>query len=298
MNSRQTEPEPQAGRQRVLLGAFFVLAAGLMFALAGMAIKMAGAMITSTEVLFWRNVLSLLILTPWILWNWPRSVRPEHLGLIVMRGVTVVAALLCYYYAVTVIPLADAVLLNFSAPIFIPILGFLLFRFALNRAVLAAVTVGFVGVALILKPGTELFQPVALLALAAGALGGLSAVAIWRMPASESATRIAVYFAMIGILMTSVPVLLEPRLPPPETWAALAMLGVFSTAAHVLYAHGCLIAPTDRVSTLNYTSVFFAAGLGWMIWDERVDAFMVAGTVLVIGASVIAVRAGRRPTPT
>ena len=295
MNTQRLEPEAQTGRQQVMLGAAFVLAAGLMFALAGMAIKMAGKTITSTEVLFWRNVLSLLILTPWILWNWPQSVRPKHLGLIVMRGVTVVAALLCYYYAVTVIPLADAVLLNFSAPIFIPILGFLLFRFALNRTVLVAVIIGFLGVALILKPGTDLFQPAALLALTAGALGGLSAVAIWRMPTSESAACIAVFFALIGILITAVPVLMEPRLPPPETWTPLIMLGIFSTAAHVLYAHGCLIAPTDRVSTLNYTAVFFAAALGWMIWDEQVDWFMAVGTVLVIGASVIAVR---RPSRT
>jgi drug/metabolite transporter (DMT)-like permease len=208
-----------------------------MYALAGMAIKMAGATLTSVEVLFWRNVLSLLILSPWILWYWPRSLRPAHTGLMVFRAVTVVIALLCYYHAVTVIPLA------------------------------------------------------------AGALGGLSAVAIWRMPMSESAIRIAVFFSLIGTLITAGPALAEPRLPPMETWWPLVMLGVFSTAAHVLYARGCLVAPTDRVTTLNYTAVFFAAALGWMLWDERVDWFMAAGTVLVIGASVIAVRVRRRTVP-
>ena len=287
----------EAGRQRLVLGAALVTAAGLMYALAGMAIKMAGATLTSVEVLFWRNVLSLLILSPWILWHWPRSLRPAHTGLMVFRAVTVVVALLCYYYAVTVIPLADAVLFNFSAPLFVPLFGFLLFRFAIDRATLVAVAVGFAGIVLILKPGTGLFQPVALIALASGALGGLSAVAIWRMPMSESAVRIAVFFSLIGMLITAVPALAEPRLPPMETWWPLVMLGVFSTAAHVLYAHGCLVAPTDRVTTLNYTAVFFAAALGWMLWDERVDWFMAAGTVLVIGASVIAVRARRRTAP-
>ena len=129
-------------------------ASGLLFALAGMAIRLASAGLSSVEVLFWRNVLSLLILAPWIVVRWPDSIRPVHTGLVVMRGVTVVVSLLCYYYAVSVIPLAEAVLLNFSAPIFVPVLGFLLFRFALNRAVLAAVLIGFVGAALILKPGT------------------------------------------------------------------------------------------------------------------------------------------------
>ena len=186
-------------------------------------------------------------------------------------------------------------LLNFSAPIFVPVLGFLLFRFPLNRAVLVAVLIGFVDAALILKPGTALFQPAALIGLVAGAVGGLSAVTLWRMPVHENATRVAVYFALIGIPLTGVSVLREPRFPPVEVWPALGMLGVFSTAAHVLFARGCLVAPTDRVNTLTYTSVLFAAVLAWVIWDERVDGFMIAGSMLIIVASIVAVRVGRQP---
>ena len=293
MTEQQARSSPAPGRRQVLLGALLVAAAGLMFALAGMAIKMAGESLSSVEILFWRSVLSLALLAPWICWHWPRSLRPAHRGLIAMRGVTVVAGVLCYYYAVSVLPLAEAVLLNFSAPVFVPLLGFLLFRFALDRRVLAAVLIGFAGVALILKPGTDFFQPVALIGVASGVLGGLSVVAIWRMPTTENPMRIAVYFALIGIAVTVGPVLfMGPTLPAAETWPALIMLGVFSTAANVLFAKGCLIAPADRVGTLNYTSVIFAGVLGWLIWEERVDWLMAAGAVLIVGAGVIAVRMG------
>ncbi len=293
MTGRQARSGTAPGRRRVLLGAALVAASGLMFALAGMAIKLAGESLSSVEVLFWRNLLSLAILTPWIVRHWPRSLRPAHTGLMAMRGAALVAALLCYYHAVSVLPLAEAVLLNFSAPIFVPVLGFLLFRFALDRRVLAALLIGFAGVALILKPGTAFFQPVALIGLASGVLGGLSAVAIWRMPTDENPVRIAVYVALIGSLVTLGPVLVlaEPTLPPAGAWPALVMLGLFSTAAHVLFAKGCLIAPADRVGTLVYTSVVFAALLGWLLWGERVDWPMAGGTVLVIGAGVIAIRA-------
>ncbi len=296
MTERMTTKDASLGRDRVLLGAALVAAAGLMFALAGMAIKMAGASLSSVEVLFWRNVLSLAILAPWILWRWPASLRPVHSGLMALRGVAVVASLLCYYYAVKALPLAEAVLLNFSSPIFVPLLGFLLFRFALDRKVLLAVAVGFVGVALILKPGTDFFRPDALIGLASGALGGLAAVAVWRMPAEESPVRIAVFFALIGILITTGPALVAnpALLPPADAWPALAMLGLFSTAAHILFAQGCLVAPADRVSPLDYTAVFFAAGLGWLIWGEGVDGFTAAGTALIVVGGVIAIRAGRR----
>jgi len=156
----------------VLLGAALVAAAGLMFALAGMAIKMAGAHLSSVEVLFWRNLLSLAILMPWILWHWPRSLRPEHGGLMALRGVAVVASLLCYYYAVKALPLAEAVLLNFSSPIFVPLFGFLLFRFALDRKVLLAVAVGWLiwgeGVDGFTAAGTALIVGGGVIAIRAG----------------------------------------------------------------------------------------------------------------------------------
>ena len=142
-----------------------------------------------------------------------------------------------------------------------PVLGFLLFRFALDGRVLAAVLIGFAGVAMILKPGTEFFQPAALIGVASGVLGGLSAVAIWKMPTEENPIRIAVYFALIGILATLPAVLMNPTVPPAEAWPGLIMLGVFSTAAHVLFAKGSLIAPTDRVGTFICTSVLFGRGV-------------------------------------
>ena len=291
MSGDRTAPVASA-RRSLLLGGALVAAAGLMFALAGMGIKMAEESLSSFEVLFWRNLLSLAILVPWIVRHWPGSLRPAHAGLMAMRGVALVAALFCYYHAVSVLPLTEAVLLNFSAPIFVPVLGFLLFRFRLDPRALAAVLIGFAGVVLILKPGTAFFQPAALIGLASGILGGLSAVAIWRMPAHEDPFRIAVYFAAIGIVATLPAVLLGPALPAPETWPWLVLLGACSTAAHVLFAKGCLIAPADRVGTLVYTAVVFAALFGWLFWGEGVDWLMAGGTVLIIGAGVIAVRAG------
>ena len=64
------------------------------------------------------------------------------------------------------------------------------------------------------------------------------------------------------------------------------MLGVFSTAAHLLFALGCLIAPADRVITLDYTAVLFASALGWLIWSEAPDLWLVLGGALIIGAGI------------
>ena len=73
------------------------------------------------------------------------------------------------------------------------------------------------------------------------------------MPRNEDAIAI--------VITAGGPALVTPRLPPTEAWPALVMLGAYSMSAHVLFARGCLIAPADRVSILNYTSVFFGAVL-------------------------------------
>ena len=119
--SRQTTMSDQdADNRQMLAGASLVAASGLLFALAGVAIRLASAGLSSVEVLFWRNVLSLLILTPWIIVRWPDSIRPAHTGLIVMRGVAVVVSLLCYYYAVSVIPLGGGGVAQLQRPDFRP----------------------------------------------------------------------------------------------------------------------------------------------------------------------------------
>jgi drug/metabolite transporter (DMT)-like permease len=293
-NGRATTVASRGVDQRQLvLGALFVVAAGLMFALAGASIKMASANLSSPSIVFWRNAISLVILMPWALWYWPESLQTRNLNLILLRAVAVVASLYCYYFALSAISMVDAVLLNFSSPIFVPILGFLIYRFPINKTVLVAVAIGFAGVALVLKPGMGVFEPAALIALAAGVLGGLAVVAIWRMHGDEHPARIAFYFAFFGLLISGVPMLWIGQMPDLNDWLPLLMLGVFSTAAHLLLAYGCLMAPTDRVITLDYTAVIFAAILGWLFWDEGVDTFVIVGTMLVVGAGILVTRGTR-----
>ena len=129
------------------------------------------------------------------------------------RAVTVVLSLYCYYYAVSVIPLADAVLLISSSPIFIPLLGFLLFRFPLDKRVLLAVLVGFLGVLLILQPSGGEFNPGAFLGLLAGIFGAIGVVVVWRMPAHEDPGRIAFFLALFSAIIFAVPVAISGEWP-------------------------------------------------------------------------------------
>lgn len=284
-------------RNRLALGAGCVVGAALMFSLAGMSIKMATGSLPNETIVFWRNAISLAILTPWAFMQRRRWFRRDNMKLITARALTVLAVFYCYCYTIGIIPLAVAALLNFSSPIFVPLLGLLLFRFALDKRVLLAVLIGFLGVSLVLQPGAGVFESAALIGLLGGALGGLSVVVLWKMPSAEHPARIAFFFALIGAVISAVPMLLSGEWPSSGDWLPLVMLGVFSTAAQLLFALGCLIAPTDRVITLDYTVVLFASALGWMIWGEEPGLTLVLGGALIIGAGIYVTRPRRKKPP-
>ena len=287
----------ERARNRVVLGAACVIVGAVMFALSGVAIKMASASLSSETIVFWRNAISVMILAPWALKRRERWFRPDNMKLIGIRACTVVVSLYCYYYAVSVIPLADAVLLISSSPIFIPLLGFLLFRFPLDPRVLLAVLIGFLGVSLILQPSAEDFNFGALIGLLAGIFGAIGVVVVWKMPSHEDPGRIAFFLALFSAIVFAVPVAISGEWPDGQDWLPLLALGVFSTVAHLLFAYACLIAPADRIITLEYSTVIFASILGWIIWGEQPDLLFIAGGILIIGAAIHVVRSHAKSPP-
>ena len=144
---------------------------------------------------------------------------------------------------IALIPLADAALLSFTAPVFVPILGILLFRFAVDGRVLLAVFVGFLGVSLVLQPSTGVFGNGAGVGMLSGVFGGLSIVLLWRMQGTEQPGRIAFVFSLTGALVSAVPMVLSGKWPVESDWITLLALGVCSTLAVLLLAWGCMIAP-------------------------------------------------------
>lgn len=268
-----------------------------MFAFSGVAIKISSASLSSETIVFWRNVISIIILAPWALKRRERWFRSDNMNLIGIRAGTVVLSLYCYYYAVSVIPLADAVLLISSSPIFVPLLGFLLFRFPLDRRVLVAVLVGFLGVSMILQPSAGQFNIGALVGLLAGIFGAIGVVVVWKMSSHEDPGRIAFFLALFSAIVFAVPAVAAGEWPRGSDWLPLLALGACSTIAHLLFAYAVLIAPADRIITLEYSTVIFASVLGWVIWGEQPGLLFIVGGAMIVGAAIHVVRSQTKSPP-
>jgi len=235
-------------------------------------------------------------LLPWLLIrhrNLSLKTNCPHMHL--LRAVAGLGAMYCFFIALKLLRLADAMLLNYTLPIFIPIIEWFWLKEPVSRQTKIAVIVGFIGIALILKPGSGLFQAAGLAGLASGLLAALAMVGIRRMTVTEPVARVVFYFTTFGTLVSSVPLVWAWETPGGHLLWALCAMGILAIMAQMCLTKGYSLAPAGQVGPFNYGNVVFAALLGWLIWDETLDGLTLAGAVLTCSAGIIATCHSERP---
>ena len=266
-----------------------------MFALLGAFVRAASAMLPNEMVVFFRNALVLVFLMP--LFAARRSLPAMSGGkmhLHVLRASAGLVSMYCYFYALAHMKLAEAVLLSYTSPLFIPIIAFLWLHEPLNRRIRIAVLIGFAGVLLILKPGLSIFQPVALVALSAALFASLAMVTIRRMSDTERPESIVFFFTLLSTVISAVPLTWAWQAPGREALVILVFLGLAAMAGQLLMTKGYGLAPAAQVGPFVYCSVVFASIIGWVFWGESLDPLSVVGSLLVFLAGITAARAGVR----
>jgi len=275
-------------RENPPLGALAVTLAAASFAAMGALIKMVSADLGNPMVVFFRNLFGLVFLGPWLLRLRPRGLTTRRFGLHLLRVMAGLSAMYCFFWAIPRLHLSEAVLLNYSAPLFIPFVAYLWLGERVSRSVALAVVIGFVGIALILKPTPALFVPAGGVALLAGFLAAVAMTGIRRLSGTEPATRIVFYFTVLGTALSAPPLIWYWQTPSLLQLGQLAGIGAFASAGQLLMTRGYGLAPAAQVGPFIYTSVVFAGLYGWALWGERPDLFSAAGMLLVMVAGGLA----------
>jgi len=278
-------------RNQPLAAALFVLSASFTFAALGALIKVVSTSLTNEMVVFFRNLCALVFILPWIWYSRPLGgVKTSFFQLHLLRSLLGLGAMYCFFYSIAHLQLSEACLLASTAPLFIPVIAYIWIREPVAQKVRGAIIIGFIGILLILKPGIGVFQPIAIVALAAGIFAALAMVSIRRMSASEPTIRIVFYFTTFGTLISAVPLVWSWQSPQPKIWCLLILIGMLAAVGQILITKGYSLAPAAQVGPLTYGNVVFATFLGWLFWGESLDAMTWAGAVLICIAGIIATR--------
>ena len=181
-------------------------------------------------------------------------------------------------------------LLNFSSPVFTALLAALWLKESLSRQTAVAVTLGLVGIALILKPSPSHFSITALVGLASAILAAVAMINIRDMSTTEPTLRIVLYFAITASLMSAVPLIWAWEPLTSRGLVAMAAAGTCASIGQVLLTHAYSSAPAAKVGTVNYSTIVFAGMFGWVFWQERPDLTAFLGASLVCLAGILVAR--------
>ncbi len=261
-----------------------------MMALMGAAVRLASQTSPNEMVVFLRNAFGLVALLPWLGRGGRALLATRQWRGHLLRSCCGLAAMYCFFYALARLDLAQAVLLNFSAPLYIAPIAFFWLGEALSRSLIAAALIGFLGVALVLNPGGGVFSPAAAVGALSGLLAALAMVSLRGVARTEPTRRTVFYFSAIGTVVSAVPLLWAWRTPDVRVLGLMALAGLCATHGQLLLTHGYRLAPAARIGPYTYTTVIFATLIGWVLWREVPQAVVFGGACLIIIAGILAMR--------
>lgn len=276
--------------------ALFMVGAALLFAVMSVMVKLLSRSLPNTMVVFLRSALSLLVLLPPILARGVGQLSTRHLKEHVARGAAGMGAMYCFFFAISKLGLAEALLLNYSLPLFLPLVERVWLGAPTPRGTWRPLCIGMVGLVLILQPGPGLFRPAALIGVLGAVFAAVAQVGVRRLTLSESVTKIVFYFSVSSTLIALGPAALSWVTPSVDALPVLLGMVAAGTLAQLLMTRAYQLAPASQVGPFIYGSVVFAAGLDWAIFSHRPSALVSLGTGLVVFAGVSSLR-GRSPKP-
>jgi len=266
------------------------------FAVMGACVRISSAVLPQSEVVFFRNFMALLFLLP-LMFKQGESLKTAVFGMHLWRGLLGLTAMYLYFYALNHLPLASAMLLNYTSPLFIAIAAVLWLKEQWTRPRRMALIVGFAGVLILFHPDSSVASTAGLIGLASGAFAGLALATMKKLSATEPAIRIVTWFALLSSLISAVPMLFEFRWPEPQMWAWLAAVGLFANLGQLGMTIAYSKAPATQVSPFSYSSLVFAGVVGFLAWGEIPDVVGLAGTLLVTIAGIMVARERTEPMP-
>jgi drug/metabolite transporter (DMT)-like permease len=261
-----------------------------MFACMGGAVKAASPRLGNETVVFFRNFFGLLALFPLVWRSGVHALKVKELRFYFVRTLFGLGAMYCFFYAIAHLRLADAVLLNYTMPLFVPFIAKPWLGERIFKQAWLGVGVGFLGVILVLKPGVALFKPIALIGLLAGLLGAVAQVSVRKLTHTEPIVRIVFYFGALSTCLSALPLVRSWRTPHGDLWLVLILMGAAATAGQLFLTSAYAHAPAARVGPFIYTIVVFAGLLDWGVWRVLPDRWSIVGAVLICVGGVTAIR--------
>ena len=287
-----TEP-PQPPPQSLSRAVLWMLGAVVALTTMAVAGRELAAVISIFEIMFFRNLICLLIIVA-LVWRAGRHLfvtrRPALHGL---RNTVHFAAQAGWYFGLVHLPLTEVFAIEFTAPIWTAILAAIFIAERLNAVRIAGTLLGFIGVLIVLRPVIAAVDPAALVVLGSAMGFGAMFVITRSMAASEAPLTILFYMNLVQLPLATVLMLPDWTAPPGPLWPWIAVTGLGGLASHYCFARAFALADAARVAPVDFVRLPLAAVVGYLLYQEPTSLFVWLGAAVIIVGNIMNLRGDR-----
>jgi drug/metabolite transporter (DMT)-like permease len=267
-------------------GAAWMLLAAVMFTCMNGTIRVLTEELPAAQVVFFRNLFGLMFMLPWLLRNGLSMLQSKNQWLHVGRAAIAYLSMLCWFSAVSLMPLAEATAVTFTGPIFSTIAAVLILGEVVRVRRWSAMAVGLAGTIVVLRPGFDAIGLPELLVLGNAVIGGVGTVMVKHLTRTESASAIVTFLTAYTTPLALIPALFVWVTP---SWTAAAWVLVMSfvaVIAHYALTRAFAVADTSFVMAFDYARLPLVALMAWLAFGEAPDLWTWIGGAMIIGSVI------------
>ena len=247
------------------------------------------------QIAFFRNFFGFLVLAPWFVQRGLSPLRTQKLALHTVRALINLAAMLLFFVALSLTPLAQVQALGFTAPLFATLLAILVLREKVFLWRWGTLIVGFVGALIIIRPGFKDIDVGSLLVLSSAAIWAGAIIVIKILSRTDSSVTITAYMVLLMTPLSLIPAVFYWAWPNFEQWLWLVFVGVSGTLAQLGMAQAFRVAEATAVLPLDFMKLVWGAAIGYLLFAEVPDTGVwIGGATIFVAATYIAYRESRQ----
>ena len=261
-----------------------MLASTAFFGLMAVVIRLASATLPTFEIAFFRNLFGLLALLP-ILLHGGATLRTQQLPRYLLRSVIGIGSMLAGFWAIGHLPLSQAISLSYSTPLFVTIAAVVWLGEQVRWRRWAAVIIGFIGVLIIVRPGSSSFTAGSLVAVAAALLSAVVAIQIKQLSRVDPADTIVFYTYLFWVPLSLIPALFVWQWPHGITWLWLACIGLAGTGGQLLWTRALRLGDVSALTPISFMQLPIVAVAGYLLFDESISRWTLLGAAIIFAAN-------------
>lgn len=253
-------------------------------------IRYAAAELDPLQIAFFRNFFALLLMLPWLARHFPDALITGRFKLHLARALIGLTAMLLWFYSISVLPLSEAVALNFTVPLFATAGAAIFLGEVVRARRWTATAVGFLGVLIIVRPGFAEVTPLMALPVIAAAFMAVSVLLVKSLSGTEQPATVVLFMNLLLTPLSLIPALFVWRWPSWEVWLAVIALGFIATVAQIMTTRAYKTADASLVLPFDYTRLPFIAIMAYFAFGQTTDVWTWVGAGVIMASSLYIAR--------